>query len=383
MIGLILVSALPGSAQEIRMANGAILKGEVKQATDAGLEIQSPAGLKTFSWETLSSATRFRYQPMFRANYNAVLQGLPPTARTNKPTAKGTTEALDSDTMALKETAIQRRSFRIFDQTPYENAESITPSQIPNLPLRTPNSATSLGLQYGPAKSDVIYLVFDPKKAQDTPDTLFMYSPGNSTYSNAVRLEGVKKGAGDARVIEFKKIKLNGRFGLITADFEIECAYSEVRTNAVTITISTDLYKGNTKSSFLLRGQASNLIQGNGIVIVENLLDLPVLRVRLDSTTGLPRLVGNLTMSRLKLVPKEGMEKLVWITLIDDKGEVIQRESIQLDESTFAQPYGIVFELKRPEESTTYVAKAAIDLGPYFGPAVFEEKVTIPAAAAK
>jgi hypothetical protein len=386
LAGLILVPALPGSAQEIRMANGMILKGEVKQATDTGLEIQSPAGPKIYTWETLSSATRFRYQPIYRVNFDAILQGSPPSTRTNKLEAEVTAaqaEAPNPKTIPLKQTAKQPRSLRVFDQAPYENVDSISSSQIPNLQLRTPNSAAYMGLQYGPTKKDVVYMVFDPKNVQDTPDTLLVYSPVNPAYSNAVRLSGFKKSSGGARAMTFKKFKLNSRFGLVMADYEIECAYLEGQTNAITMTISTELYKDNTKNRFLLSGQTSNLIQGDGIVDVKGLLGLPVLMVSLDLTTGSPRLVGNLNMSHLKLAPKEGMENRVWITIIDDKGEVTQRESIKLDESTFAQQYGIVCELKRPEAGKTYVAKAAIDLGPYIGSAVFEEKITIPASAAK
>ena len=368
------------------MANGVILKGEVKQATDAGLEIQSSAGLKTYTWETLSSATRFRYQPIYRKNFDAILRGLPPSARTNKPDAEATAaqaEAPNPKTIPVKETAKQPRSLRILDQAPYENVDSISSSRIPNLQLRTPNSATYMGLQYGPTKKDVVYLVFDPKTTQDIPDTLIVYSPDNPAYSNAVRLGGSKKGSGSARVMEFKKFKLNSRFGLVMADYEIECACSEGQTNAITMVIFTDLYKGSAKSRFLLSGQTSDLIQGDGIVNVKGLLGPPVLRVDLDLTTGSPRLVGNLYMSHLKLAPKDGMENRVWITIIDDKGEVTQRESLKLDESTFAQPYGIICELKRTEAGKTYVAKAAIDLGPYIGPAVFEERVTIPGSTAK
>jgi hypothetical protein len=386
LAGLILATALPGSAQEIRMANGVILKGTVKQATDAGLEIQTQAGPKTYTWETLSSATRFRYQPIYRENFEPILQGLPPSARTNKPVADAATtqaEAAKPEETAPKETPQQSQSLRIFDQAPYENIDSLSSSQIPNLQLRTPNSATYMGLQYGPTKKDVIYMIFDPKSAQDAPDTLLVYSPGNPAYSNAVRLGGFKKGSGDTRAMSFKKFKLNSRFGLVMTDYEIECAYSEGQTNSITMTISVDLYKGNTKNRFLLSGQTSDLIQGDGIINVKGLLDLPVLWVGLDLTTGSPRLVGNLNMSHLKLAPKEGMENRVSITIIDDKGEVTQRESIKLDESTFSQPYGITCELKRIEPGKTYIAKAAIDLGSYIGPAVFEEKLTIPGAAAK
>jgi hypothetical protein len=386
LAGLTLATALPVSAQEIRMANGVIVKGTVKQATDAGLEVQNPAGSKIYTWDTLSTATRFRYQPIYRANFEPILQGLPPSARTNKPmieTSAAQTEAAKPDQAAPKETVQQPQSLRVFDQAPYENIDSISSSQIPNLQLRTPASATYMGLQYGPTKKDVMYLIFDPKTAQEAPDTLLLYSPGNPAYSNAVRIGGFKKGSGDTRVMSFKKFKLSSRFGSIMTDYEIECAYSEGQTNSMTMTIAVDLYKGNTKNRFILSGQTSDLIQGDGIINVKGLLDLPVLWVGLDLTTGSPRLVGNLNMSHLKLAPKEGMENRVSITIIDDKGEVTQRESVKLDESTFGQLYGISCELKRVDPGKTYIAKAAIDLGPYIGPAVFEEKLTVPGAAAK
>lgn len=385
LAGLISAIALPASAQEIRMANGVILKGTVKQAADAGLEIQTSAGSKTYTWETLSSATRFRYQPIYRENFGFILDGLPPSARTNKPEAEAT--ASQAQTTKVQETAPketpQPQSLRLFDQAPYENIDSISSSQIPNLQLRTPNSATYMGLQYGPTKKDVVYMIFDPKSAQETPDTLLVYSPANPAYSNAVRIGGFKKGSGDTRVMSFKKFKLNSRFGLVMTDYDIECAYSEGQTNSITITISVDLYKGNTKSRFLLSGQISDLTRGDGIINVKGLLDLPVLWVGLDLTTGSPRLVGNLNMSHLKLVPKDGMENRVAVTILDDQGEVVQRESIKLDESTFNQPYGIACELKRLAPGKTYMAKTAVDLGPYIGPAVFEEKITIPGTAAK
>ncbi len=381
---LTLATALPGSAQEIRMANGVILKGTVKQATSSGLEIQTPAGPKTYTWETLSTATRFRYQPVYRANFDVILQGLPPSARTNKPdlvTTTAQTQAVKPEPETAKPTTTQPQSLRVFDQAPYENIDSISSGQIPNLQLRTPNSTMYMGLQYGPTKKDVIYMIFDRKSAQETPDTLLVYSPGNPAYTNAARLGGFKKGSGDARVMSFKKFRINSRFGLVATDYDIECGYAEGQTNSVTVTISVELTKGNVKNRFVLSGPVSDLVQGDGIINVKGLLDIPVLWVGLDLTTGSPRLVGNLNMSHLKMAPKEGIENRVSVTVIDEKGDVVDRESVKLDESTFNQPYGIVCDLGKIEPGKTYIAKAAIDLGPFIGPAVFEEKFTMPGAA--
>lgn len=381
---LTLATALPGSAQEIRMANGMILKGTFKRATNEGLEIQTAAGAKTYTWETLSAATRFRYQPIYRANFDPIVQGLPPSARTKKPDAEpvvAPAPAVKPDPAPAKTTPQQNQeSMRIFDQAPYENVDRLSPSQFPNLQLRVPAATTYVGLQYGPTRKDVIYLAFDRKSAQDTPDMLIAYSPGNPAYTSPVRLSGFKKGSGDSRIMSFKKFKINSRFGLVTTDYEIECSCADGQTNSITVDITVELTKGNVKNRFLLNGQISDLIQGEGIINVKGLLDLPVLWVGLDMTVGSPRLVGNLNMSHLKLVPKDGTENRVNITLTNEKGEVAQREAVKIDESVFGAQYGVVADLKKIEAGKTYTLKASINLGTYIGPAVFEDTVAIPAA---
>ena len=381
---LVLVIAWPGNAQEIRMANGVVLKGTVKQATGEGLMLQTPVGLKTYTWETLSAGTRFRYQPVYRENIGFILDGLPPSARTNRPDSETTAPAgvvLKDQETTSRGTASQPQSLRLFDQAPYENVDSISSSQLPNLPLRTPGSAAYLGLQYGPAKTDVVYMIFDPKTPQETPDTLLVYGPNYPTYSTPLKIGGFKKGVGAVRLMSFKKFKLSGRFGQIAADYEIESSFPEGQANSINLTVTTELTQGNTKNRFVLCGDVSDLTRGDGIINIKGLLDLPVLWVSLDLTAGTPRLVGNLNMSHMKLAPKEGLENRVSITLVDDQGEVAQRESIKVDESSFGQPYGVVCELKRAEPGKSYTVKAAIDLGPYIGPATFEESITIPAAA--
>lgn len=71
-------------AEDVRLANGLVIKGQITRASDAGLEMQTSAGPKTYAWETLSWGTRYRYQPSFRANLDPILKGLPPAARTNE-----------------------------------------------------------------------------------------------------------------------------------------------------------------------------------------------------------------------------------------------------------------------------------------------------------
>lgn len=73
----LLASASAAWAQDVRWANGAVIKGEVVNATPAGLEMKTAAGLRTLAWETLSIGTRYRHQPGFRARAADALKGAP------------------------------------------------------------------------------------------------------------------------------------------------------------------------------------------------------------------------------------------------------------------------------------------------------------------
>ncbi len=383
-LAALLLAAASAAGQDIRLANGMIVKGTVKQATDAGLEIQAQTGSRVYPWEQLSAGTRYRHQPAYRANFDAILQGLPPSARTNPPDKAGTpgaTSATPGGESAATETTSAATAppatTLVFDQAQYENVNPITIAQYPGLQLRTPATATFIGFQYGPGSREVMYLGFDAKTAGDLRDVMFIHAPDVPAYAGTARIGGFKKGSGESRVASFKKFSLTSQFGQVSVGYDIECAYTQ--TNSLNATISCSLWKGNTKSSFLLNGEMSDLVQGDGIINVKGILDLPVLWVSLDLSAGTPRLVGNLNMSHMKLVPKEGMETRVSIVATSDKGEAVLRETIKLDESGFGAPYGLICDLKKLPSGQSYVVRAAIDLGPFIGPAVFEEKMTIPA----
>ncbi len=383
-IAVTLLTAPLCRSQDIRLANGVTIKGEVKQATAGGLEVQTPTGLRTYTWETLSTSTRFRYQPLYRANFDAILQGLPPSARTNAPVIEKPAPAVTPAPVAVVTSApapaaVTPSSLIIFDQAQYDNVEPINTSQIPGLQLRAADQATYLGIQYGPAAKDVAYLVFDTKSAGEPRDALFIYSPTLANYNTPVRIGGFKKSVGEERVVSFKKFKLNGVFGQIAALFDIECSYSVAQTNGLNVLIFSELSKGDIKSRFLLQGQMADLVQGDGVVNTKGVIDLPVLWLGLDLVTGAPRLVGNLNMSHLRFVPKEGMDSKVIVTITDEKGAELQREAIKLDDSSLTQPYGIVCNLKKVTPGQPCLVKASIDLGPFLGSATFEEKITVPA----
>lgn len=386
ILSALLISGAPGWAQDVRLANGVIIKGSATKATDGGLEVQTPAGLRTYTWESLSVGTRYRHQPVFRANFDTVLQGLPASARTKPPDSREESPAAAESATAeaaaapgKEDPAAKAGSMNLFDNLSYENIDPLQSGRIPNLQLRVASLAVYMGFQYGPGKDEVVYLAFDTKSAQDSRDVMFVYSPGAPEFKTPSKVAGFKKTAGDVRMVSFKKFKLKTNVGSITADYEMDSSMLGTATNALAMTISASLSKGDTKSRFLLYGQEFDLVQGDAIVNVKGILDMPVLWVSLDLTGGAPQLVGNLNMSNMKLVPKEGMDTRVALTIKDANGEVVQRDSVKLDEAGFTAKYGIVSQLKKATPGQTYTVEATINLGPFLGPVSFEEKFSIPA----
>ena len=85
-VGLMLVLCWYSTAwaQEPRLANGMLLAGTFLVKPE-GIEVQTPAGPRLYTWEMLSFGTRFRHQPAFRAGFAAVLNGEPLPAYTPPP----------------------------------------------------------------------------------------------------------------------------------------------------------------------------------------------------------------------------------------------------------------------------------------------------------
>ena len=89
-LGILAAHAETDAETLVRLANGRTVPGQVLQVTDAGIEMQTSKGKKTFPWRALSAGTRFRFQPSYRANFSAVLRGEPlksPSDGEKKPNA--------------------------------------------------------------------------------------------------------------------------------------------------------------------------------------------------------------------------------------------------------------------------------------------------------
>lgn len=383
-LGILLSAAARAACgQELRMANGMVIAGTAREATADGLVIETIKGPKTYEWATLAPSTRYRYEPKFRANYDSVLRGWPASARTRPPDTEDEAESAAPESRPEESAApsTSSDSIKLVDQVLYENIEPFPTKDIPELNLRAAEAAAYLGMQYGPGRNETIYFCFDTKSKDELRDTIFIYSPGDEAFKNTVRQKALKKKVAGEYIAGYKKIELSARFGVIEAHYGIRFACHSGRARELGVTIDVDLAARDAKGSFVLYGEPTDLVYGEGVVNVRGILDLPVLWVGLDPASAKPRLIGDLKMSRMKLCPKRGMESAVRITVIDEQAGTKEEEnSVKLSEDMFEQEYGIIYNLAKLESGRKYIIRAAIDLGPVLGEVLCEEKITAPAA---
>jgi hypothetical protein len=380
----VLAASSFSSGQEIRLANGIVIKGEVVGSGKDGLEVKTPLRTQTYSWETLSPATRYRYQPEFRANYDVILRGLPPHMRTNAPDPQVVLELPKASATQKPETPTQETAAPeedtalLFDQFEYQHVTPIHSTAFPDAELRSAPHASYIGFQYGPGRDEVLYLAFDTKGPSELSDVLFAYSPAAGEFNTTQRITGFKRGSGAARYVNYRKLKVSTSFGNITANMEFDSETSGLATNEMGMTVSVELLRDKTRSRFTLNQRFTDLLHGPGLIPVKGVLDMPMLWLALDTAEGAPKLAGNLNMSNMKMAPRDGMDSRVAISVTDEDGNAVQRESVRLDAASFSAQYGIISELKRTQPGTTYKIKASIDLGPFIGPVEFEDEITTP-----
>lgn len=388
MLGIFALSATGGVAQTIRLANGVLVKADTAEGTPQGLLVKTSKGDKTYEWSTLSPATRFYYEPVYRANYDVVLRGLPASRRVKTPlpdvveaapSGRDAAPATRVNDAATKSTG-QAKSLRITDHIQYENIEPLRAGAVPNLDLRSAASAAYWGLQYGPARSQIAYFVFDARDINELRDVLFVYGL-EGEHKSTTRIKAMKKRAGDSYVAKFRGVELSGKFGAIDATFDIGFTYAIGTPRDLEVVIDVTLAADGESCSFKLFGQPTDLIYSEGTINVRGVLDIPVLWLSLDPASASPRLVGDLRMSRMKLCPMKGMEKSVVIEVRDKQGgDIIQRHVADLNEDMFTREYAIVADMKRMSPGKSYFVRASIGLGPFLGEVLCEETVHVPKA---
>ncbi|HEY8240733.1 MAG TPA: hypothetical protein VIH35_04765 [Kiritimatiellia bacterium] len=369
--------AAASHAQELRFANGMPLKGEPVEAINDGLVVKIGTTTKTFPWETLSPATRYRYQIFYRSNFDQVLTGISSANWSNSPDkiyrpfgSKGPAkeEAQETNTAA----AAGSGATLVLDM--YEVVPPMAPIDIPKLEIRAMDLAQFWSVQYGPTRKDVAVFAFDTKGAGELHDMLFVHT---AVDDRTDKIRGAKRTDKDDTYMEFRRVPLQTQFGGTKATLDVECWFASKQAG-VQARCETELVAGETKSSFVLRGTPAGVVQGNNQILTREILAPPVLWFILDTSSGKPLLVGNVRMGKMKLVPKFGMDDKVKLTVLNSVNGIALDQQINVGGADPETKYMIVVDLSRLAENETYAIKASVDLGAFLGPVKFEDRITIP-----
>lgn len=254
------------------------------------------------------------------------------------------------------------------DMFGYQDAPRMSGADIPNLELRDPARAQFLAFQYGAAGTDVVYFAFDYSSRKKTPDILLVYVPGDCVYGRPVPVRGRLRADG---AVEFRPVRLEGRFGGFAVSYRVQLAATEKRAQA---SIQCALVAvGKKFCGFDLAGRFDRVANRTLPIEPIRILTKPGASVRLDQRRKPAELVGYVRIGRFRLMPRSGMDTRLQVFVRDGAGKRIALELALLDRKEEGRFH---FKPTRPLlPGQTYTAETVADLGPVFG--VLKHKINI------
>lgn len=389
---LVLISfvATIATGQTVRLVNGSVVQGRVVAITDEGLQVRTATGERTFTWDTLAPSTRYYYQPVYRANYNAVLRGLPRSQWTEPPdplvveelkrtlfSGDAATKPASAGSAVAAPTVPSVANLEIWSDLQFQNVPPLSSTSFPGAAFRDLERTSFVGFQYGTSSADVIYFAFDSAGSQAGSDTMFVYGPGTEEFKEGTRIKGFKKGTGADRRVTYRKLRVRSQLRNATAIMEFDVETGGLGTNEVYLTVNVELSHEKTRSRFMLYAKCGDLLFGEGWIPVKGLLDLPNLSLSCSQAGSGALGTVLLSMANMIMIPKDGMEKRVSLRVEDENGNVIYRDAVKMD--LFPPPVeGMACALRRVTPGNTYSVIAEMDLGPFLGKVEARERLTLP-----
>lgn len=380
MVRVLLLSLLVTSgmviraaAQDVRYVNGVAARGTAKSASAEGLELELGGATKVYPWATLSPATRFRYDPVYRVNLPAVQAGLPAEARTNPPETGYLAAA--ADPAGAPASATPGAGGGRLDLGVYEAIPPFPRAAIPKLELRNPEAALSWGIRYGRRTNDVAYFVFDVKEPGELPESMVIHA---AAQEQTDRIKAARRNEGSDTQAQFRKLRYTGAFGEAEASLDLSCSFSARNPTVLQLAAEVELKRGAQACAFSLLGPPEGALQGDGSIAARALLTPPSLWLAVERVAGQPAAVGNIRMGRFKLLPRRGMELALAVTLVDEAGQPVLERSVPLEKANLQDRYTISVPLEKAQGGRTYRLKASLDLGPMLGRVRYEESFVAP-----
>jgi hypothetical protein len=252
-------------------------------------------------------------------------------------------------------------------------------------PRFRPNEATRyLGVQYGPASNDVVYVAFEIEKSGETPAAAHVRDLGSVRIASPVQIvrgrnSTVQLGRSEFRTASFRDISVQTSFAehSLTAEIEIYFGLGGDSSLYVLADITVQDPARRTSEFQLFGPLASSAAAAGGKVRAQSLYGKPSISMR----AAYKRIYGLVKLGELELIPGRRSAAQIVASIKDAEGETLKDYEIKLDSDRF-------FELKSRgqnlwcdpselEKSGEYQIEAKLDMSPYFDPLKSETKYTV------
>jgi len=248
-------------------------------------------------------------------------------------------------------------------------------STLPEVELRSPDSATYWAAQLGPRPEDVAYFIFDQPDIDSLHDVLYVYSTASPEFAvpgkiKAGKSKYKKSEEEEFRITQWKDIEFVIRNGELNTRFSFEFTYGIQRPDIASVVVEVDLAGPAGVSRILTGGYiVEEMATGIGEVTPVKILGPVRLAVTGVSRTTSNSIQASLTMRGRRVIPGRGMPDSIRVQLTDPEGKVRERLKLEIAESLLLRISGGGISQSIPDLKplTTYTVDAAVGFGPVVG----------------
>lgn len=366
------LAALSARGQEtpgLILLNGAPLRGEVIAVRPDGVEVRAGAATRLHPWSAFAPGTRYRFDPLYRANLTAAQQGLPVARWPNPPDGEYSAQprplAGPATTSAAGATDVRPLSFTALPPIPARPRNSLV-----TLDPKAGAQALSWGLRYGPAESDTAFFILESAGADGLPPAMHVWTAADKRPE---RITASRRADGDEARAVFREQRFRGAREDVQVEYRVSVSASTRMPGALLVNADVQLQKGAAISSFSLVGAPPGVLSGDGAVAARDLLAPPSLVMALDTIDGKPVFAGGVRMGRLRLIPRSGMDRALSVTISEERGAEVIKESVAFTGDAPADKHSFALPLQSLKSGGKYSLRARIDLGPFLGPVEYQE----------
>lgn len=372
-----LMTAWSGWADDVRLWNGTLLPGTPGGTSPAGLEVLAGEKSSVYPWYQLSAGTRFRHDPVYRANLAVIQRGLPEAARTHAPEGGYRTAGALPEPPPLSAATGGGQEGPVNLEAVVE-LPSFARNRIPGLTLKNPTRALGWGMRFGGAAQDVVYLVYDPPAAGAPPDTLYIFQP---TATRLDRIRASSRAEAEGQTLVFRKLRYTGLLDGARVMMDVVSQFASARPSTLAVSLEVELARLDRVARFTLVGSPPGVLVGDGAMEAEAVLTAPQLSLGVEGAQGRPILAGNLRMGRLLLLPGRGMSESLHLVITDDEKKVVLDTRVPVKLESGQERRTLQADLGGLQRGRKYALKATLDLGPLLGGEMrYEESFVIPDA---